>query len=75
MLAQQRAKLEQLQKVWVDGTYCGAQWHEEVQAEYGIELEVMKNEPGVKGFVVQAKRWVVERTFGWLMQARRLVRE
>ena len=35
----------------------------------------MKNETGVKGFVAQAKRWVVERTFGWLMQARRLVRE
>ena len=75
LFAHQRAKLEKLQKVWVDGTYRGVEWHEEVKAEYGIELEVMKNETGVKGFVVQAKRWVVERTFGWFIQARRLVRE
>ncbi len=46
----------------MDGTYRGADWHEEVKEQYGIELEVKKNETGVKGFVVQAKRWVVERT-------------
>jgi putative transposase len=28
-----------------------------------------------KGFVLWPKRWVVERTFGWLMNCRRLVRD
>ncbi|NET02856.1 MAG: transposase, partial [Sphaerospermopsis sp. SIO1G1] len=28
-----------------------------------------------KGFVLLKKRWVVERTFGWLMSCRRLVRD
>lgn len=28
-----------------------------------------------KGFVLLKKRWVVERTFGWLMGCRRLVRD
>ena len=68
-------KLPSIKKIWVDGTYRGEAWHREVKERYGIELEVKKNETGVKGFVVQAKRWVVERTFGWFVQSRRLVRE
>ena len=61
-----------LRKVWVDGTYAGAAWHAEAQREYGIELEVTKPPEGTKGFSVVAKRWVVERSFGWGVQARRL---
>jgi len=34
-----------------------------------------RSDPAAKGFVVQPKRWIVERTFGWLMQARRLARD
>ncbi|MEO5912706.1 MAG: transposase, partial [Luteolibacter sp.] len=29
----------------------------------------------IKGFKVVPKRWIVERTFGWLIQSRRLVRD
>ena len=75
MFSEERNKLKGIKKVWVDGTYRGVEWHAEVKADYGIELEVKQNEPGVKGFVAVAKRWVVERTFGWLVQSRRLVRE
>lgn len=70
-----RDKFKGIKKIWVDGTYRGKEWHEKVRAEYGIALEVKKNETGAKGFVAQAKRWVVERTFGWFVQSRRLVRE
>jgi putative transposase len=31
--------------------------------------------PGQKGFVLLKKRWVIERTFGWIMQCRRLGRD
>ncbi len=75
LFAENTDKLKNIKKIWVDGTYRGAAWHAEVAEQYGIELEVKQNEAGVKGFVVVAKRWVVERTFGWLVQARRLVRE
>ncbi|MCY7345624.1 MAG: IS5 family transposase, partial [Pyrinomonadaceae bacterium] len=75
LFSEERDKLKSIKKVWVDGTYRGVEWHAEVKADYGIELEVKQNEPGVKGFVAVAKRWVVERTFGWLVQSRRLVRE
>ncbi len=75
LFAEEKDKLENILKIWVDGTYRGEQWHKEVKETYGIQLEVKQNEPGVKGFVAVAKRWVVERTFGWLVQSRRLVRE
>ena len=33
------------------------------------------NLKGFKGFAVLPRRWVVERTFGWLMRCRRLARD
>ncbi|MGC4891207.1 transposase [Micromonospora sp. DT227] len=40
----------------------------------GIDAEVV-HRPGRQGLPRQPRRWVVERTFGWLMQHRRLVRD
>ena len=38
-----------------------------------LTLDVVKHSD--KGFVVQAKRWIVERTFGWLNRERRLSKD
>ncbi|MFD3683088.1 transposase [Streptomyces sp. NPDC058613] len=38
-------------------------------------LEVVKRTDDMEGFVVLPTRWMVERTLGWLMQARRLCRD
>ena len=38
----------------------------------GLRLEIIKRSEQAKGFVLLAKRWVVERTFGWLMKCCRL---
>ncbi len=38
-------------------------------------LEVVRKLPDQKGFQVLKRRWVVERTFGWLMRRHRLVRD
>ena len=38
-------------------------------------LEIVERGPGGKGFVVQKRRRVVERTFGWLNQCRRLSKD
>lgn len=40
----------------------------------GLKQVVLRPEQ-TKGFVLLKKRWVVERTFGWLMGCRRLVRD
>lgn len=40
-----------------------------------IELEVVKHTEAKKGFVLLPRRWVVERTFGWLGRHRRLARD
>lgn len=44
-------------------------------ARLGIDVEVVRCAPGVKGFKVIPRRWVVERTFGRLMRHRRLARD
>ncbi|MGW9594958.1 transposase, partial [Streptomyces chartreusis] len=59
-------------KVWADGGYQNSVFQH--GAARGIDVEVVKRPTG-KGFQPQAKRWVIERTFGWLMQHRRLVRD
>ena len=38
-------------------------------------LQVVSAAPGQKGFVIQRKRWIVERTFGWLNRSRRLSKD
>ena len=40
-----------------------------------LKVEVVKRADAAKGFEVRPRRWVVERTFGWLMRQRRLVRD
>ena len=59
-----------LRKVWVDSAYVGLV--EEVGQEIGVEVEVVRPLPGQKGFHVLPRRWVIERSFGWLNRYRRL---
>ena len=40
-----------------------------------VDLEIVKRSDDMTGFKVLPKRWIVERTFGWLIQSRRLVRD
>lgn len=40
-----------------------------------MKIGIVKRSDNVKGFKVVPKRWIVERTFGWLIQSRRLVRD
>ncbi|MFL5357968.1 IS5 family transposase [Archangium sp.] len=46
-----------------------------VAKDSGITLEVVKRSDKDRGFVLQAKRWIVERTFGWLNRERRLSKD
>lgn len=65
-----------LRKLWVDGGYTGQSFAQWVRAQWPkLEVEVVKRSDDLKGFAVLPRRWVVERTFGWLMRHRRLVRD
>jgi len=66
-----------LKRIWADGGYSG-KLVEEIAAlprHRGVELEIVKRSDSLKGFKVLPKRWIVERTFGWLVRNRRLVRD
>jgi putative transposase len=66
-----------LRKIWADSIYNGgiAAWVRDLRPRNRIELEVVNRPAGVKGFVVLARRWVVERTFAWLSFNRRLSKD
>ena len=38
-------------------------------------MEIIKRSDDAEGFVVLPRRWVVERTFGWLYRFRRLSKD
>ena len=63
-----------LRLVWADGGYGGklVNWTYKI---CGWVLEIVKRNDDLKGFVVLPRRWVVERTFGWLSNYRRLSRD
>jgi len=59
---------------FVDQGYTGPDPAERA-LEAGIKLEVVKHAEAKRGFVLLPRRWVVERTFGWLGRFRRLTRD
>lgn len=65
-----------LKKIWADASYRGEliDWVHELRHGRGhrrIALEVVAKADGTT-FVVLPKRWIVQRTFGWLGRSRRL---
>jgi transposase len=59
---------------FVDQGYTGDAAADQAAAN-GIRLEVVKHTEAKRGFVLLPRRWVVERTFGWLGRFRRLARD
>ena len=62
-----------LKLIWADGAY--AHIVDTIRKQYGWTLEIVRRSDDVKGFQVLPRRWVVERTFGWLGRYRRLSRD
>jgi transposase len=67
--------VSRLTTIWVDGGFDGAPFMMWVMDVCRWIVQVVLRPEQTKGFVVLKKRWVVERTFGWLMGCRRLVRD
>jgi transposase len=60
--------------IWADGGYAGklVAW---AKSALVITVQIVKRTDDMRGFVVLPRRWVVERTFGWIMRHRRCVRD
>lgn len=68
------AVLATLKVMWADTGYNGAPLRDWMSKTAGITLEIVaRTSPHT--FQVLKRRWVVERTFGWLMRYRRLARD
>ena len=68
-----------LKKIWADASYRGEliEWVRNLRQGRGrrrIHLEIVAKSQAGK-FVVLPKRWIVERTFGWLGRSRRLSKD
>jgi len=70
----QQATGESVEVAFVDQGYTGEQPAQDAQA-HGIRLEVVKLPSAKHGFVLLPRRWVVERSFGWMARFRRLARD
>lgn len=74
VLARARGNFARLALLWADGGYAGKliRWVQEI---CGWVLQIVKRTDDLKGFVLLPRRWVVERTFGWMVQYRRLSKD
>jgi len=67
-------RYSRLKLIWADGGYAGKliEW----TASFGNwVLEIVKRSDDVAGFKVLPRRWIVERTFGWLGRYRRMSKD
>lgn len=72
--AVQKAMGETVEVAFVDQGYTGDDAARAAE-EQGIRLEIVKLPEAKRGFVLLPRRWVVERSFGWMARFRRLARD
>jgi transposase len=72
-----RHKFSRLRVIWADQAYAGqlVTWVRALRLHHPIRLEIVKRTKCAEGFAVSAKRWIVERTLGWLNRYRRLSKD
>ena len=68
-------RVNRLHTIWMDGGYRGEDFRRWVMDIFRWIVEVVLRPLQKKGFVLLPKRWVVERTFGWLNWCRRLSKD
>lgn len=73
-LRQAKLKFPSLKKIWADGGYQGPIFAAAFATLGSWQLEIVKKSD-LNRFLVLPKRWIVERTFGWLYRNRRLIRD
>ena len=72
------ALLQASRRLWPFLAHCFADQAyqgERVGDAAAITVEIVRPDKGQKGFAVQPRRWVIERTFSWIARCRRLARD
>jgi transposase len=65
-----------LRKLFADSAYTGPVFQAgAAKAMHSLAVEIVKRGEHAQGFVVEPKRWIVERTIAWLNRCRRLARD
>jgi putative transposase len=75
LLAGLKPFVPRLKKIWADGAYAGEKLAGWLEEQSGWGLEIIERDREAKGFEVLPKRWIVERTFSWLIRNRRLSKD
>jgi len=57
--------------IWADGGYAG-QFVTWAKRLLKVTAEIVRKPTGIRTFQVLPRRWVVERTFAWIVRCRRL---
>ena len=70
-----RRAFPDLAHIFADRVYRGPQLREAIADCGPWTIEIVERPPGVKGFQLLPRRWVVERTFAWLGRSRRLAKD
>ena len=68
-------ELSKLEVIWVDQGYSGENFAQAVRQVCGQQVRVEVIQRNSKTFEQLPKRWIVERTFGWLNRFRRLSKD
>lgn len=70
-----RRRFPRLRHIFADRIYRGSQLLDAIADCGPWTIQIIERPPGVKGFVLLPRRWVVERTFAWLGRSRRLAKD
>ena len=70
-----RPRFPWLELVWADAGYDARQVKATVADIPVLSMEIVRRSDNTKGFLVQPRRWVVERTFSWFGRNRRLAKD
>ena len=74
MLKASRTRYPFVEHAFADGGYAGRLVHWARENAH-VVVEIVKRDPAANGFEVLRRRWVVERTFAWIVKNRRFVRD
>ncbi|MFI5998413.1 IS5 family transposase [Streptomyces sp. NPDC051362] len=74
LLARLHERNWRVTRVWADGGYTG-RLVEFARGVLSVALTVVRRSDAISGFTVLPKRWLMERTFAWLMHSRRPARD
>ena len=75
LLERLRDRFPKLRHIFADRVYRGKQLVDALSHCGPWTIEIVQRPPGIKGFQLLPRRWVVERTFAWFGRCRRLAKD